>query len=142
MGFIQDFKKFAVKGNVIDLAVAVIIGKAFNEIVSALVADIIMPLVATLGSGEKISARFNVLKQGDPTGPYASLEQAKEAGANILAYGHFVQTIVDFLIIAMSIFVAIRVYKKLERKEEAKAPPPGPSSTDKLLMEIRDELKK
>lgn len=143
MGFIQDFKKFAVKGNVVDLAVAVIVGGAFGAIVKALVADIIMPLVGTLGNGDKIADRFTVLKPGQPGETYQSMAHAKEAGANILAYGHFIQTIVDFLIIALSIFVVIRLYEKSKRKEEEKpAPPASPSTTDKLLMEIRDELKK
>lgn len=143
MGLLQDFKKFAVKGNVMDLAVAVVIGGAFGAIVKALVADLIMPLVGMIGSGDKISARFLVLKPGKEGEVYQSLEQAKEAGANILAYGHFVQTIVDFLIIAFSIFIVIRVFEKMKKKEEEKpAPPPEPSSTDKLLMEIRDSLKK
>lgn len=143
MGFLQDFKKFAMKGNVVDLAVAVVIGGAFGAIVKALVADIIMPLIGTLGNGDKISARFIVLKPGKEGDVYQSMIQAKEAGANILAYGHFIQTIVDFLIIALSIFVVIRMYEKTKKKEEEKpAAPPEPSSTDKLLMEIRDSLKK
>ena len=142
MGLWQDFKKFAMKGNVIDLAVAVIVGKAFNDIVSALVADIIMPFVGMLGDGDKITARFVVLKPAEPGQTYNSLEQAKEAGANILAYGHFIQTIVDFFIIAFSIFIALRVYQSMQKKEEAKAPPPSMSTTDKLLTEIRDAVKK
>lgn len=142
MGFLKDFKAFAMKGNVVDLAVAVVIGGAFGAIVKALVSDIIMPLIAMLGNGSKISSRFMVLKAGKEGEVYQSLEQAKEAGANILAYGHFIQTITDFIIIALSIFVIIRVYEKSKKKEEEAAPPPGPSSTDKLLMEIRDSLKK
>lgn len=143
MALWSDFKKFAMKGNVVDLAVAVVIGGAFGAIVKALVADIIMPLVALLGNGDKISARFIVLKPGKEGEIYQSLEQAKEAGANIFAYGHFLQTVVDFFIIAFSIFVVIRMFEKMKKKEEEKpAPPPEPSSTDKLLMEIRDSLKK
>ncbi len=143
MALWSDFKKFAMKGNVVDLAVAVVIGGAFGAIVKALVADIIMPLVGLLGNGDKISARFIVLKPGKEGEIYQSLEQAKEAGANIFAYGHFLQTVVDFFIIAFSIFVVIRMFEKMKKKEEEKpAPPPEPSSTDKLLMEIRDSLKK
>lgn len=143
MGLLQDFKKFAVKGNVMDLAVAVVIGGAFGAIVKALVADIIMPLVGMMGNGDKISSRFVVLKPGKEGEVYQSLEQARDAGANILAYGHFVQTIVDFLIIAFSIFIVIRVFEKMKKKEEEKpSAPPEPSSTDKLLAEIRDALKK
>lgn len=143
MGLLKEFKAFAVKGNVMDLAVAVVIGGAFGAIVKALVADIIMPLVGMVGSGDKISARFLVLKPGKEGEVYSSLEQAKDAGANILAYGHFVQSIVDFLIIAFSIFMVIRTFNNMKKKkEEAPAAPPEPSSTDKLLMEIRDALKK
>ncbi len=143
MGLWGDFKKFAVKGNVIDLAVAVVIGGAFGLIVKAFVADIIMPLVGMLGNGDKIADRFMVLKPGKEGEIYQSLSQAKEAGANVLAYGHFIQTIVDFLLVAFSIFMVIRIFEKMKKKEEEKpAAPPEPSSTDKLLMEIRDSLKK
>lgn len=142
MGFWKDFKGFAMKGNVIDLAVGVIIGAAFGKIVSALVDDIIMPFIALLtGEGNKFYDKFIVLKPAKDGEVYASLEEAKKAGANIFAYGHFIQTIVDFLIIAFFIFIAIRLISRFKEKEEQKAVPPAPSSTDKLLMEIRDELK-
>ena len=143
MGFWSDFKSFAMKGNVIDLAVGVVIGGAFGKIVTALVSDLIMPLIALLTGGEgKFSDQYIVLKPAQDGETYPSLEKAKEAGANVLAYGHFIQTVVDFLIIAFFIFVAIRFITRLKKKEEeVKAPPPGPSSTDKLLMEIRDALK-
>lgn len=143
MGFLQDFKKFAMRGNVLDLAVAVVIGGAFGKIVTALVDDIIMPFVGLIGDGNKFTDKFVVLKKARPEDVYASLKQARDAGANVLAYGNFIQTIVDFVIIAFSIFVAIRVLESLKRKEEEKTPPPAPqlSSTDKLLTEIRDELK-
>lgn len=143
MGLLKEFKEFASKGNVMDLAVAVVVGGAFGAIVKALVADIIMPLVGMIGTGDKISSRFLVLKPGKEGEVYSSMEQARDAGANILAYGHFVQSIVDFLIIAFSIFIVIRTFNKMKKKkEEAPAAPPAPSSTDKLLMEIRDALKK
>lgn len=144
MGFWKEFKAFAVKGNVMDLAVGVIIGAAFGKIVSALVDDVIMPLIALLtGEGTKFYDKYIVLKAAKDGEIYASLEEAKKAGANVFAYGHFIQTIVDFLIIAFFIFIAIRFINRFKEKEEIKAaPPPGPSSTDKLLMEIRDELKK
>lgn len=143
MSLWKEFKAFAMKGNVLDLAVAVIIGGAFGKIVSALVDDIIMPLVGMLTGGGKFTDNFAVLKQGSKPGPYETLAQAKAAGANVLAYGNFLQTVVDFLIIAFSIFIALRFYNKLKDKDEAeKAPPPGPTTTEKLLMEIRDELKK
>jgi len=143
MSLLKDFKAFAMKGNVLDLAVAVIIGAAFGKIVSALVDDIIMPVIGMMGNGSKFTDKFLVLKAAKEGDVYTSLVQAKEAGANVLAYGNFIQTIVDFVIIAFSIFMAIRVLEKLKRKEDEKpTAPPEPSSTDKLLMEIRDSLKK
>jgi large conductance mechanosensitive channel len=93
--------------------------------------------------GQKFDDKFVILKAAKEGDIYTSLTQAKEAGANVFAYGHFIQTIVDFLIIAFCIFLVIRAMARLQRKEdEAAAPPPGPSSTDQLLMEIRDSLKK
>lgn len=142
MGFLKDFKAFAMRGNVVDLAVAVVIGGAFGKIVTAMVSDIIMPLVGLVGDGNKFTDKFMVLKYGKEGDVYQSLQQARDAGANVLAYGNFIQTIVDFLIISFCIFLAIRVMEKMKRKEEAPAAPPAPSSTDKLLMEIRDALKK
>jgi large conductance mechanosensitive channel len=143
MGFLKDFKSFAMRGNVMDLAVAVVIGGAFGKIVTAMVNDIIMPFVGIITGGGKFTDRFIVLKPGKEGDTYETLAQAREASANVLAYGNFIQTIVDFLIIAFCIFLVIRTMEKLKKKEEA-APtaPPEPSTTDKLLMEIRDALKK
>lgn len=140
MSFLKDFKAFAMKGSVLDLAVGVIIGGAFGKIVTSLVEDVIMPLVGTVtGKGELLADKFTVLGPGS----YETLADAKKAGANVFAYGHFIQSVVDFFIIAFFIFMAIKVIGKLHRKEdEAKAIEPlGPSSTDKLLTEIRDLLK-
>lgn len=144
MGFVSDFKAFALKGNVMDLAVGVIIGAAFGKIVTALVDDVLMPLISMVTGGTNFNDVFYVLKAGkDGATEYASLEAAKAAGANVFAYGHFIQSIVDFLIVAICIFMVIRAMGKLMRKkEEAPAAPAGPSSTDILLMEIRDELKR
>jgi len=146
MGFIKDFKAFAVKGNVMDLAVGVIIGAAFGKIVTALVDDLIMPLVGMIGTGENFTDKYIVLKPGkDGAVTFKSLADAKTAGANVFAYGDFIQTIVNFFIIAFSIFIMIQLLAKMKKrmeKEEAAAPPAAISSTDKLLMEIRDELKK
>jgi large conductance mechanosensitive channel len=144
MSFWSDFKAFAVKGNVMDLAVGVIIGAAFGKIVTALVEDLIMPAVGMIGKGENFTDKFIVLKPGkDGTASFKSLAAAKTAGANVLAYGDFIQTIVNFLIIAFSIFIVIQLISKMRIKNEAKqaAVVPPVSSTDKLLMEIRDELK-
>ena len=134
------------KGSVIDLAVGVIIGGAFGKIVTAMVEDVIMPVVGVFtGKGEMFADKFLVLKSAKEGEVYASLAEAKKAGANVFAYGHFIQTIVDFLIIAFFIFLVIRFMARVVRKEEEKkvaAPPPPMSGTDMLLTEIRDELKK
>ena len=143
MGFLKDFKKFAMRGNVVDLAVAVVIGGAFGKIVTAMVNDIVMPFVGVVTGGGKFTDRFIVLKPGKPGDTYETLAQAREASANVLAYGNFLQTIVDFILIALCIFIAIRAMEKMKRKEEeAPAAPPAPTTTEQLLMEIRDSLKK
>lgn len=146
MGFFKEFKAFAMKGNVMDLAVGVIIGAAFGKIVTALVDDLLMPLIAIFGGGAKFNDKFLVLPGGEEKFnalPVKSLEEVRKAGINVFAYGDFIQTIVDFLIIALCIFMVIKVMNSMKKKEEAAAAAPaGPSSTDQLLIEIRDELKK
>ncbi len=143
MGFFQDFKAFAMRGNVMDLAVGVVIGGAFGKIVTAMVDDILMPVIGMATGGQKFDDKFMVLKAAKDGDVYTSLAQAKEAGANVFAYGHFIQTIVDFLIIAFCIFLVVRAMARMQKeKEAAPAAPAEPSSTDKLLMEIRDALKK
>jgi large conductance mechanosensitive channel len=140
MSVLKDFKAFAMKGSVIDLAVGVIIGGAFGKIVTAMVEDVIMPMVGVVtGKGQMFVDKFIVLKPAKEGDVYTSLDQAKKAGANVFAYGHFIQTIVDFLIIAFFIFLVIQLIGRMRRKEDEK--PKEPSSTDKLLMEIRDTLK-
>jgi large conductance mechanosensitive channel len=144
MGFLKDFQSFAIKGNVMDLAVGVIIGAAFGKIVTALVDDIIMPFVGLLtGEGQKFTDKFYVLKPAKEGDAYKSLKEARDAGANVFAYGDFIQTITDFLIIAFCIFLIVRIFNNFRNKEEKKAAavPPVPNSTDKLLIEIRDLLK-
>jgi large conductance mechanosensitive channel len=141
MGFWGEFKSFAMKGNVIDLAVGVIIGGAFGKIVTAMVDDVIMPLVAlATGGGTNFGDMFYVLSPGKDGGTYTSLEQAKTAGANVFAYGHFIQTVVDFLIIAFFIFLAIKGINRM-KTEKVETAPLGPTATEKLLAEIRDLLK-
>lgn len=137
-GFLNDFKSFALKGNVIDMAVGVIIGGAFGKIVSSLVADIIMPPLGILLGGVNFKELAVELKP-------AVVENGEEtAAAVMLNYGMFLQNVVDFLIIALSIFVMIRLAGRLMRKKEAApAPPqlPQPSKEELLLTEIRDLLK-
>lgn len=142
MGFLKDFKAFAMKGNVIDLAVGVIIGGAFQKIVTSLVNDIVMPLIGTLMGGVDFKTAKYVLKE-------AVMENGEIIKPEVvMMYGNFIQQIIDFLIIALSVFVAIRVITKLterRKKEEvaapAPAPAPQPSNEEKLLTEIRDLLK-
>lgn len=127
----QEFKKFAMRGNVVDMAVGIIIGAAFGKIVSSFVADVIMPPLGLLLGGVDFKDLAIVLK-----------EAVGEAPAVVIAYGQFIQTIVDFLIIAFAIFMAIKVMNSLKTKEEeAPAAPPAPSKEEVLLTEIRDILK-
>ena len=137
--FLTDFKEFAMKGNIVDMAVGVIIGGAFGKIVSSLVNDVIMPVVGLATGGvnfSTLSAELNAAEVDPATG-----EIVKEAVA--LNYGMFIQNIVDFLIIALSIFVALRVIMKFKKKEEKaeEAPAPAGPSQEELLSEIRDLLK-
>ncbi len=138
MGFIKEFKEFAMKGNVMDMAVGVIIGGAFGKIVSSLVDDIIMPLVGKMLGNADFTNLYLALS-GQPEG--LPLDKAKEAGS-VFAYGQFCQNIIDFLIIALCIFLMIKGMNKLtKKKEEEPAPAPEPSNEEKLLGEIRDLLK-
>lgn len=137
--FIQDFKAFALKGNVVDMAVGVIIGGAFGKIVSSIVADVIMPPIGLLVGGVNFTDLKWVLKP-------AEVIDGKEIAAVALNYGNFVQATFDFLIIAFSIFLFIKLITKLsegKKVEEpaAPAPPPAPSKEEVLLTEIRDLLK-
>lgn len=143
MSFWKDFRSFAMKGSVLDLAVGVVIGGAFGKIVTSMVEDIIMPLVGMVtGKGEMFADKYILLKAASEGEIYHSLAEARKAGANVFAYGHFIQAIVDFFIIAFFIFIAIRMIAKMHEKEDAQAvEPAAPSSTDVLLTEIRDLLK-
>lgn len=139
---LSEFKKFAVKGNVLDLAIAVIIGGAFGKIVTSLVNDIIMPPIGLLLGNRDFTNMRIILKY-----PREAIMQGDEIIAAPIAevsirYGAFISTIIDFVIIAFSIFMVIRFYNRFKRKEEAKpAAPPAPSKEEVLLAEIRDILK-
>ena len=132
MSILQEFKEFAVKGNVVDMAVSVIIGGAFGKIVSSLVADVVTPPIGLLLGGVDFSKLQYVLR-----------EAADDKAAVTLKYGVFLQTTFDFLIMAIAIFAMVKVINRLKRKEEAAPPPapPEPSAEEKLLGEIRDLLK-
>lgn len=137
MGLIQEFREFAVKGNAVDMAVGIIIGAAFGKIVSSLVKDVIMPPIGLLLGGVDFKGLFLTLGGGT----YATLAQAQKAGAPTLNYGTFIQTVVDFLIIAFAIFLMVKGINALRRKEEKKPEePPKPSEEVILLREIRDAL--
>lgn len=140
MGFVKEFKEFAVKGNVMDMAVGVIIGGAFGKIVTSLVEDVIMPLVSVATGGVDFTNLFVNLGEGT----FKTLAEAKEAGAAVFAYGQFIQNILDFIIIALCVFLMVKGINKMKKKkEEAPAPEaaPEPSAEEKLLTEIRDLLK-
>ena len=139
MSFIQDFKAFALKGNVVDMAVGVIIGRAFGKIVSSIVNNIIMPAIGVLTGGMDFTDLKLVLKDAVKEGDQVVSE------AVTLNYGQFIQDVVDFLIIAFCIFLMVKGIAALSRKKEEKlaepAPAPEPSAEEKLLTEIRDLLK-
>jgi len=132
MKMLQEFRAFAFKGNMIDMAVGIIIGAAFGRVVQSLVKDIIMPPIGVAVGGVDFSELSIVLK-----------EAAGETAAVTIGYGAFIQTLVDFLIVAMAIFVAIKVINSMQRKqEEAPATPATPTDELVVLREIRDELKR
>ncbi|MGB8193147.1 MAG: large conductance mechanosensitive channel protein MscL [Chitinophagaceae bacterium] len=140
MGLIKEFKEFAVKGNVIDLAVGVIIGAAFGKIIDSLIKDLIMPLVAMITGSPDYTNAYIDLKGNIPDG--TPLDKAREIGP-VFAYGNFIMVLINFLLLALVIFMMVKAVNRLKRKE----PPPATtveeiSSTDKLLVEIRDALKK
>ena len=136
---LEEFKKFAMRGNVVDMAVGIIIGGAFGKIVSSLVNDVIMPPIGMLMGNVDFSQLFINLSGED----YASLAAAQEAGAATINYGIFINTVLDFVIVAFAIFMVIKGMNNLKKKEEEKpAEPPKPSEEVQLLQEIRDALRK
>ena len=142
MGMIQEFKDFAVKGNVIDLAVGVIIGGAFGKIVDSVVADLIMPIVGAAFGKLDFSSLFVVLGSVPP-GTATTLDALKKAGVPVFAYGNFVTVAVNFAILAFIIFLMVKQINRLKREAHAAAPEPVAISEDVLLLrEIRDSLKK
>ena len=138
---LKEFKEFIMKGNVLDLAVGVVIGAAFGKIVESLVKDVIMPPVGLLMGGVDFANKFAVLKEGATPGPYATVEVAQKAGAVTWNYGLFVNAILAFIIVAFAIFMMVKAYNKT-KKAEPPAPPAPPAEDVLLLREIRDSLKK
>ncbi|RFM29717.1 large conductance mechanosensitive channel protein MscL [Deminuibacter soli] len=141
MSFIKEFKEFAVKGNVMDLAVGVIIGGAFGKIVDSVVNDLVMPVVAAIIGKPDFSNLYLVLKGTVPD--KTPLAEARKIPDTVLfAYGNFLTVLINFILLALIIFFMVKGINKLRRKQEAAAPAPGPTPTEQLLAEIRDELKK
>ena len=141
MKLIQEFREFAMRGNVIDLAVGVIIGAAFGKIVTALVNDIIMPPIGLILSGINFKDLYLPLNGKN----YGTLAEAQKDGAAILSYGNFINTIIEFVIVSACVFALVKAINVLRRKQEAAAaasPAPAPTKSEELLTEIRDLLKK
>jgi large conductance mechanosensitive channel len=137
---LKEFRDFAVRGNVVDMAVGIIIGAAFGKIVDSLVKDVIMPPIGLLLGQVDFSNLFLVMKQGAQAGPYMNVEVAQKAGAVTFNYGVFINTVISFVIVAFAVFLLIRVINRLKKREEAK-----PAATPEdvvLLREIRDALRK
>ena len=137
MGLVKEFKEFAMKGNVMDMAVGVIIGGAFGKIVSSLVNDILMPLIGKITGGVSFVDLFVNLSGGTAK----TLAEAKEAGDAVFAYGQFIQNVFDFIIIAFCIFLMIKGMNKLKKEKPAEPEAPAGPTQEELLTEIRDLLK-
>lgn len=146
MGFIKEFKEFAIKGNAFDLAVGVIIGGAFGKIVTSVIDDLIMPIVAALVGKPDFSSIYFAMGKGAENIPAGStLAKAKELApdAAIFAYGNFITVAINFILLALVVFMLVKTINKLRKKEaEVPAAPAAPTATEQLLAEIRDELKK
>jgi large conductance mechanosensitive channel len=143
MGFVKEFKEFAIKGNVMDLAVGVIIGGAFGKIIDSVVKDLVMPVVSAIIGQPDFSNLYVVLKGIVPID--ATLEEARKIpGTSIFAYGSFITVAINFLLLAFVVFLLVKGINALKRKEEEKVvtAPPAPTNQEVLLTEIRDLLKK
>ncbi len=133
---LKEFKEFAMRGNVVDMAVGIIIGAAFGTIVKSLVADIIMPPIGLLLGNVDFSNLFLVIKQGASAGTFATVAEAQKAGAVTINYGVFINTVISFLVVAFSVFVLIRGMNKLNRKEEAVPEEPTTKECPKCFSTI------
>jgi len=131
---LKEFKEFAMRGNVVDMAVGIIMGAAFGTIVKSLVSDVIMPPIGLLLGNVDFSNLFAVVKSGTPAGPYAALAEAQKAGAVTINYGVFINTVISFVIVAFCVFILVRGLNQLKRKEEA--PPPATKACPHCLSSI------
>ena len=139
----KEFKEFAMKGNVVDMAVGIIIGAAFGAIVNSLVTDVVMPIIGVVTGGLDFSSRYLLLKDGIPQAPYATVAAAKAAGAVTINIGSFISLVLNFVLVAFVLFMIIKAMNQMRRKQPAapaSAPPP-PTTEERLLTEIRDLLK-
>ena len=125
---LKEFKEFAMRGNVVDMAVGIVIGAAFGTIVKSFVSDVLMPPIGMLLGGVDFSNLFAVVKAGDPAGPYAALADAQAAGAVTVNYGMFINTVISFLIVAVAVFLVIKAINSMKREEEA--PPEEPTTKE------------
>ncbi len=125
---LKEFKEFALRGNVVDMAVGIIIGGAFGAIVKSLVADVIMPPIGLLLGGVDFANLFALLKAGEPSGPYASLADAQAAGAVVISYGVFINIVINFIILAFVMFLLIRGMNRMQKEEQA--PPAAPTTKE------------
>lgn len=137
---LKEFKEFAVRGNVVDMAVGIIIGAAFGKIVDSLVKDVIMPPIGLVLGKVDFANLFVVLREGAAAGPYLSVEVAQKAGAVTFNYGVFINTLISFVIVAFAVFLLVRALNRLKRQEEKK--PAATPEEIALLREIRDSLKR
>jgi large conductance mechanosensitive channel len=133
---LKEFKEFAMRGNVVDMAVGIIIGAAFGTIVKSLVSDVLMPPIGLLLGNVDFTNLFLVIKQGTVAGPFATLAEAQKAGAVTINYGMFINTIISFLIVAFAVFLVIRNLNKLKREEEAPPEEPTTKECPYCLLEI------
>jgi len=142
---LKEFKEFIQRGNVLDMAIGIVIGAAFGAVVKSFVQNVLMPPIGLLLGGTDFSNLYIVLKAGTEPGPYPTLKAAQEAGATVLAWGLWVNEVINFLIIAFAIFLVVKAVNQMRRKEEEQKEepaPPEPPEEVKLLREIRDALKK
>jgi large conductance mechanosensitive channel len=138
----KEFRDFAVKGNVVDLAVGIVIGAAFGAIVASFVADVIMPIVGLATGGIDFSQQHLVLKQGMPPSPYTTVALAKEAGAVTLNYGNLINLFLNFVIVAFALFLLVKAVNAARRSRPVAPPPAAPTREEVLLTEIRDILQR
>jgi large conductance mechanosensitive channel len=139
---LKEFKEFAMKGSMLDMAIGIVIGAAFGTVIKSLVDDLLMPVVSSLFNAPDFTQLFVVLRAPEMTLGTDSLEEFRKAGGVAFAYGNFINALIAFLLVAFALYIVVKNVNKLKKKEEAApAPDPGPSEVD-LLKEIRDSLKK